>query len=64
MKGQLSEKLYYSIGELAEYLDVKTSLIRYWEKEFEVLNPKKKRKRNQAIFDQRRRAPKNNLFVS
>jgi len=44
MKGQLSEKLYYSIGELAEYLDVKTSLIRYWEKEFEVLNPKKNAK--------------------
>lgn len=42
MKTQLlPEKLYYSIGELAAFLDVKTSLIRYWEKEFDILKPKK-----------------------
>lgn len=34
-------KLYYSIGELAELFDVNTSLIRYWEKEFTLLHPKK-----------------------
>jgi DNA-binding transcriptional MerR regulator len=35
------EKLYYSIGEVAEMLEVNTSLLRYWEKEFEILKPKK-----------------------
>ena len=35
------EKLYYSIGEVADMLNVNTSLLRYWEKEFEVLKPKK-----------------------
>lgn len=36
-----SEKLYYSIGEVAEELNLAASLIRYWESEFEQLNPKK-----------------------
>ncbi len=35
------EKLYYSIGEVAAMLDVNTSLIRYWEREFDLLSPKK-----------------------
>jgi DNA-binding transcriptional MerR regulator len=35
------EKLYYSIGDVAEMLNVNTSLIRYWEKEFTALRPKK-----------------------
>lgn len=35
------EKLYYSIGEVAEMLDVNTSLLRYWEKEFDILAPRK-----------------------
>ena len=39
----LPEKRYYSIGEVAKAFDVNTSLIRFWEKEFEVLKPKKKR---------------------
>jgi DNA-binding transcriptional MerR regulator len=34
-------KLYYSIGEVAEMMNVNTSLIRYWEKEFDLLKPKK-----------------------
>ena len=38
------EKLYYSIGEVAEMLDVSKSLIRYWENEFDFLNPKKNKK--------------------
>lgn len=34
-------KAYYSIGELAKMFDVNTSLIRYWQKEFEsFINPK------------------------
>jgi DNA-binding transcriptional MerR regulator len=36
------EKLYYSIGEVAKELNVNVSLIRFWEKEFEILKPKKK----------------------
>lgn len=36
-----SEKRYYSIGELARLFDVNPSLIRFWEKEFELLAPKK-----------------------
>lgn len=39
----LPDKLYYSIGEIAEAFDVKTSLLRFWENEFEVLSPKKKK---------------------
>lgn len=35
------EKLYYSIGEVAEMLDINTSMLRYWEKEFDHLKPKK-----------------------
>ncbi len=40
------EKLYYSIGEVAQMFDVNTSLIRYWEKEFSVIKPKKNKKGN------------------
>ena len=35
------EKQYYSIGEVAAMLGVAPSLIRFWETEFEILNPKK-----------------------
>lgn len=34
-------KKYFSIGEVANKLNVNTSQIRFWEKEFEILNPKK-----------------------
>lgn len=34
-------KLYYSIGEVAEMFDVNESLLRFWEKEFPQLSPKK-----------------------
>jgi len=37
----LPDKLYYKIGEVAEAFSVNASLIRYWEKEFTQLNPKK-----------------------
>lgn len=40
------EKLYYSIGEVAEIFEVNPSLIRYWEKEFDILKPGKNRKGN------------------
>jgi DNA-binding transcriptional MerR regulator len=37
-------KRYYTIGEVAEQLDVSNSLIRYWEKEFDIIRPRKTRK--------------------
>jgi len=40
------EKLYYSIGEVAGMFGVNTSLIRYWEKEFDIIKPKKNKKGN------------------
>lgn len=42
-------KLYYSIGEVAELFSVNTSLIRFWEKEFDVLKPKKNKKGNRLF---------------
>lgn len=38
------EKQYYSISEVAEIFDVNPSLIRFWEKEFPSIKPKKDRK--------------------
>lgn len=38
----LPEKLYYSIGEVAKAFKVKTSLLRFWENEFDSIKPKKK----------------------
>lgn len=40
----LFQKQYYSIGEVAAMFHVNTSLIRYWENEFDVLEPRKNRK--------------------
>jgi len=40
------EKLYYSIGEVADMFGVNTSLIRFWEKSFDVIKPKKNKKGN------------------
>jgi DNA-binding transcriptional MerR regulator len=40
------EKVYYSIGEVADMFNVKTSLIRFWEKEFDVIKPQKNKKGN------------------
>ncbi len=37
-------KLYYSIGEVAEMLQVNASLLRYWEKEFDMIRPRKNAK--------------------
>ena len=34
-------KMYYSIGEVAEMFSVNESLLRYWEKEFPIISPKK-----------------------
>ncbi len=40
------EKLYYSIGEVAAMFNVNPSLIRFWEKEFDIIKPKKNKKGN------------------
>ena len=40
----LEKKLYYPIGEVAHWFNVNTSLIRYWEKEFKQIQPRKTRK--------------------
>lgn len=37
----LPDKIYYSIGEIARYFGVSTSLIRYWEDEFPHITPRK-----------------------
>lgn len=42
-------KLYYSIGEVADMFDVNTSLIRFWEKEFSIIKPKKNNKGNRLF---------------
>ncbi len=46
------EKLYYSIGEVAKIFNVNTSLIRFWEKEFDIIKPKKNKKGNRFFTKQ------------
>ena len=38
------QKMYYSIGKVAEMFKVNQSLIRLWENEFDILQPRKTRK--------------------
>lgn len=45
-------KLYYSIGEVSQMFEVNTSLIRFWEKEFSIIKPKKNKKGNR-LFTQK-----------
>ena len=52
MQVDLPEKLYYGIGEVAKAFNVNTSLIRFWEKEFDVLKPKKNAKGNRKFTPQ------------
>jgi DNA-binding transcriptional MerR regulator len=42
-------KLFYSIGEVADMFNVNTSLIRFWEKEFDIIKPKKNKKGNRLF---------------
>ena len=42
-------KLYYSISEVAAMFEVNTSLIRFWEKEFDIIKPKKNKKGNRLF---------------
>ena len=43
------KKLFYPIGEVAKRYDVNVSLIRFWEKEFDILTPKKNKKGNRLF---------------
>lgn len=43
------DKRYYSMGELAKAFDVNASLIRFWDKEFDILKPKKNAKGNRMF---------------
>ena len=46
------EKVYYTIGEVGELFEVNQSLIRYWEKEFDILKPQKNKKGNRLFTKQ------------
>ncbi|WP_339629653.1 MerR family transcriptional regulator [uncultured Maribacter sp.] len=52
MQIELPEKRYYGIGEVARAFKVNASLIRFWEKEFDVLQPKKNAKGNRKFTPQ------------
>tara|TARA_B100000287_G_scaffold297523_1_gene280660 strand:- start:1672 stop:2007 length:336 start_codon:yes stop_codon:yes gene_type:complete len=45
------KKIYYSIGEVAAMFDVNNSLIRFWEKEFSIIKPKKNKKGNRYFTE-------------
>jgi len=42
-------RIYYTIGEVAKMFNVNTSLIRFWEKEFDIIKPKKNKKGNRLF---------------
>lgn len=45
-KAPKSEKLYFSIGEVAEKFNLAPSALRFWEKEFDTIKPFKNKKGN------------------
>ena len=53
MNIELPEKRYYSIGEVAKAFNVNTSLIRFWEKEFKALSPKKSTNAKKKVYCRR-----------
>ncbi|MDR0437273.1 MAG: MerR family transcriptional regulator [Bacteroidales bacterium] len=44
-----SVKMFYTIGEVADMFKVNTSLIRFWEKEFDVIKPQRNKKGNRLF---------------
>ena len=48
----MAEKLFYSMGEVAEMFDVNASLIRHWESQFSILRPKRNKKGNRLFSPQ------------
>ena len=51
LKEKIIKKIYYSIGEVAAMFDVNKSLIRFWEKEFIIIKPKKNKKGNRYFTE-------------
>ncbi len=49
---QIPDKMAFKIGEVAELLNIKTYVLRYWETEFEALKPKKSN-RNQRMYSKK-----------
>lgn len=49
LKEHKTEKLFYTMGEVAEMFDVNQSLIRFWEQRFAILKPKKNKKGNRLF---------------
>ena len=49
---KLNSKLFYSISEVAVMFDVNASLIRFWEKEFDIIKPRKNAKGNRLFTQQ------------
>jgi DNA-binding transcriptional MerR regulator len=48
LKVSTKDKLYYSISEVAEITGVKAYVLRFWEKEFTLLKPRKNRAGNRS----------------
>ena len=46
------EKLYYQIGEVADMFSEPVSTVRFWEKEFDILRPKKNNKGNRLFMQE------------
>lgn len=46
------QKLYYSISEVSKLVDEEQHILRYWEKEFPQLNPRKNRSGNRVYSNQ------------
>lgn len=45
---QVAKKVYYSIGEVCDLSGLKPHVLRYWETQFDVLNPTKNRAGNRV----------------
>lgn len=52
MELNLPDKRYYGIGELAKAFNVNASLLRFWEKEFDIIKPRKNAKGNRMFSPQ------------
>jgi len=48
MNEPIARKIYYSIGEVCDLTGLKPHVLRYWETQFEVLNPTKNRAGNRV----------------
>ncbi len=49
LNNKSTEKLFYKISEVAEIFDINISAVRFWEKEFDILKPKKNKKGNRLF---------------